>query len=263
MKVRDLVSAMEEIAPLSLAEGWDKVGLLAGDRERALTGPVLLTIDLTEAVLGEAIQAGAHAVVAYHPPIWEPLTRITDATPRQRIILRALEAGLAIYSPHTALDAVAGGVTDWLAEGLSGQHAARPHRRRLPRAHPARLHAPHAGSQDRDLRPRQRGRAGARRAGQRGCWAHRQLPVVLVFHQRHGHLPGRRGSLARGGFAGADRARGRGSARDGVRQGRAAHRAADAAPPAPLRRAGDRRVRTRAQPVQPRQRAFGFCSTSR
>jgi dinuclear metal center YbgI/SA1388 family protein len=120
MKVRDLVSAMEETAPLSLAEGWDKVGLLAGDRERALDGPVLLTIDLTEAVLAEAIGMGARAVVAYHPPIWEPLTRITDVTPRQRIILRALEAGLAIYSPHTALDAVAGGVTDWLAEGLSG-----------------------------------------------------------------------------------------------------------------------------------------------
>ncbi|MEI7656669.1 MAG: Nif3-like dinuclear metal center hexameric protein [Phycisphaerae bacterium] len=120
MLIQDLVDALGTIAPLDLAEPWDKVGLLAGDRARVATGPVVLTIDLTEAVLAEAVAAKASAVIAYHPPIWDPLTRITDATPRQRIILRALEAGIAIYSPHTALDAVKGGITDWLCEGLSG-----------------------------------------------------------------------------------------------------------------------------------------------
>jgi len=120
MRIQDLVDALGLLAPLELAESWDRVGLLAGDRARSLSGPVMLTIDLTESVLAEAIAAKAGAVVAYHPPIWEPLTRITDVTPRQRIILRALEAGMAIYSPHTALDAVSGGITDWLCEGLSG-----------------------------------------------------------------------------------------------------------------------------------------------
>lgn len=124
MTIHDLVRAMESIAPLEFAETWDRVGLLAGDRARPVKGPVLLTIDLSEAVLAEAVKAGCCAVVAYHPPIWDPLTRITDATPRQRVILRALEAGIAVYSPHTALDAVAGGVTDWLAEGLSGSDQA-------------------------------------------------------------------------------------------------------------------------------------------
>ncbi|MBS0195437.1 MAG: Nif3-like dinuclear metal center hexameric protein [Planctomycetes bacterium] len=120
MTIQTLVEAMQRIAPPEYAENWDKVGLLAGDRSRPITGPILVTIDFTEAVLAEAIALKASAVIAYHPPIWEPLTRITDATPRQRFILRALEAGMAIYSPHTALDAVQGGVTDWLAEGLSG-----------------------------------------------------------------------------------------------------------------------------------------------
>jgi dinuclear metal center YbgI/SA1388 family protein len=123
MRISDLIDALGAIAPLDLAESWDRVGLLAGDRTRALGGPVVLTIDLTEAVLDEAVAMKASAVVAYHPPIWEPLTKITDATPRQRIILRALEAGIAIYSPHTALDAVKGGITDWLCEGLSGASA--------------------------------------------------------------------------------------------------------------------------------------------
>lgn len=120
MLIQDLVAVLGTIAPLELAETWDKVGLLAGDRTRVARGPILLTIDLTESVLAEAVACKAAAVVAYHPPIWDPLTRITDATPRQRIILRALEAGIAIYSPHTALDAVSGGITDWLCEGLSG-----------------------------------------------------------------------------------------------------------------------------------------------
>jgi dinuclear metal center YbgI/SA1388 family protein len=120
MNVQDLVQVMQSIAPLEYAESWDKVGLLVGDSGRELTGPVLLTIDLTERVLAEAMKLKASAVIAYHPPVFEPLSRITDATPRQRIVLRAVEAGIAIYSPHTALDAVPGGIADWLCEGLSG-----------------------------------------------------------------------------------------------------------------------------------------------
>ncbi|HYF15706.1 MAG TPA: Nif3-like dinuclear metal center hexameric protein [Phycisphaerales bacterium] len=122
MLVRDLAALMEAIAPLSYAEPWDKVGLLAGDGSRSLRGPVVLTIDLSEAVLDEARSVGAGAIVAYHPPIFEPLSRVTDATPRQRVVLRALESSIAIYSPHTALDAIPGGVTDWLCEGISGSH---------------------------------------------------------------------------------------------------------------------------------------------
>jgi dinuclear metal center YbgI/SA1388 family protein len=120
MLVQDLVMAMQRIAPLEYAESWDRVGLLVGSPGKPLSGKVVLTIDLTERVLKEAEESGASAVVSYHPPIWDPLTHLTDATPQQRIIRRAVELGLAIYSPHTALDAVPGGICDWLCEGLSG-----------------------------------------------------------------------------------------------------------------------------------------------
>ena len=120
MRLANLISAIETIAPLDYAEPWDKVGLLAGDAQRTLNGPVLFTIDLTERVLAEACAAKASAIVAYHPPIWEPLKRLTAATARERVLLRALESGIGIYSPHTALDAAPGGLTDWLCEGLSG-----------------------------------------------------------------------------------------------------------------------------------------------
>ncbi|MFK7883521.1 MAG: Nif3-like dinuclear metal center hexameric protein [Phycisphaerales bacterium] len=119
MIVQDLIDAMETIAPLRAAESWDKVGLHLGVPNRPVGGPVLLTIDLTEGVLQEAIDMHASAIVAYHPVIWEPLKTLTDATHSERIVRGAAEAGIAIYSPHTALDAAPGGVTDWLCEGIS------------------------------------------------------------------------------------------------------------------------------------------------
>lgn len=120
MQVQDAVKVMESIAPLEYAEPWDRVGLHVGRPDASLRSGILLTIDLTERVMYEAEEAGVGMIIAYHPPIWEPLARLTDATPKQRVLLRAIERGIAIYSPHTALDAVEGGMTDWLCEGLSG-----------------------------------------------------------------------------------------------------------------------------------------------
>ncbi len=120
MKLRDLVALMQEVAPLEYAEDWDRAGLQVGVPERELTGAILLTIDLTEAVLAEAIGQGCSAIIAYHCPIWNPLTTLTDTSAKERVVRGAIEHGIAIYSPHTALDAAPGGVTDWLCEGLSG-----------------------------------------------------------------------------------------------------------------------------------------------
>ncbi len=116
MTVGDLAAVMERVAPSSLAESWDNVGLLLGSRADVLRGPVLLTIDVTEAVLDEAIGLGCSAIVSYHPPIFTALKRVCDDTRGGRVLLRAARAGLAVYSPHTALDAAAGGMTDWLAD---------------------------------------------------------------------------------------------------------------------------------------------------
>lgn len=118
MKVGDLTAALDTIAPLSLAEPWDNVGLLAGDPERDIEGPTLVTIDLTPSVLAEALSIEAGAIVAYHPALFSPIKRITPETSRGRTIMRCLEAGISIHSPHTAIDAVEGGVADWLADGL-------------------------------------------------------------------------------------------------------------------------------------------------
>jgi dinuclear metal center YbgI/SA1388 family protein len=117
MTIAELTSVMESIAPRSYAAEWDNVGLLIGAPDWP-AAKIVLTIDLTDAVLAEAIDAGMNAIVAYHPPIFQPLRALSEATAASRIALRAARAGIAVYSPHTALDAAPGGVNDWLAAGL-------------------------------------------------------------------------------------------------------------------------------------------------
>ncbi len=113
-----VLSTLETIAPLRHAAPWDNVGLLLQPTADASVRRVLLTIDLTEPVVEEALEGAIDLIVAYHPPIFGGLKRLTQAAARQRALLIAARRGVAIYSPHTAADAAQGGVNDWLLEGL-------------------------------------------------------------------------------------------------------------------------------------------------
>ena len=110
-----IVRALGEIAPLSLAEDWDRVGLLVAGDGREIRRTVL-AIDVTPAVLAEARAIGAELIVGYHPLLFRPLERLDGATWQCRVAMDAVRAGIAIYAPHTALDAVVGGINDWLVE---------------------------------------------------------------------------------------------------------------------------------------------------
>lgn len=112
---------LEDIAPLSGSEPWDNTGMLL---ENSAAGPIrriFLTIDLTEQVLQEAIDQAADMIVAYHPPIFKGIKRLTMEDPKTRVLLRATAAGISIYSPHTALDSVTGGMADWLCEAVDAK----------------------------------------------------------------------------------------------------------------------------------------------
>lgn len=117
MRLETVLQTLRRIAPENLAESWDKVGLAVGDTAWSVRAG-LLCIDLTEAVLAEAKSRRANLIVAYHPPIFKPLDALTSSNVKQRVILNAAAAKIAIYSPHTALDAASGGVNDWLCDGL-------------------------------------------------------------------------------------------------------------------------------------------------
>lgn len=121
-----VTAALDTLAPLRHAAAWDNVGLLVEPVTGASVAHVHLTIDLTEPVLAEAMGAGADLVVAYHPPIFGGQKRLTQDLAHQRVLLQAIRAGVALYSPHTAADAAAGGVNDWLLDGLGRFSGRRP-----------------------------------------------------------------------------------------------------------------------------------------
>ena len=119
LTVADFCSAMEAIAPTSLAQSWDNVGLLAGDTEAQLR-QALLCIDMTGDVIDEAVRCKADLILAYHPPIFKPINRLCmPGTGTEALVFRCISRGIAIYSTHTALDAANGGTNDVLA-GLCG-----------------------------------------------------------------------------------------------------------------------------------------------
>jgi len=113
--VADVCAAMETIAPTALAQEWDNVGLLAGDLQAAVRR-VLLTIDLTGPVVDEALRKKFDLLVSYHPPIFKPIRSLcAPGSGMEALVYRCIRKGVAIYSPHTALDAAEGGTNDALA----------------------------------------------------------------------------------------------------------------------------------------------------
>ncbi|KAK3892014.1 hypothetical protein Pcinc_004139 [Petrolisthes cinctipes] len=122
MELSAVVKKLEELAPVSLAESWDNVGLLVEPYTKKELRAILLTNDLTEEVVEEAEQRGAGLILSYHPPIFRPLKRITTSSWKGKIVARCLEQGIAIYSPHTACDALKGGVNDWLIKAFDCNH---------------------------------------------------------------------------------------------------------------------------------------------
>lgn len=113
MQLNDLLSILEDLAPTRYAEPWDNVGLLVGDPIQDIAR-LMLTIDYTPEVAAEAMHCACDVIIAYHPPIFEPLKRITSGS----LIYDAIRRGVAIYSPHTALDIADGGTNDMLADAL-------------------------------------------------------------------------------------------------------------------------------------------------
>ncbi len=114
MKVGQITSIIEDMFPPALAQDWDNTGLLLGEANRNVAR-ILLTIDITKAVLAEAKRLKADLIVSYHPVIWDGLKQII-ATGPGNLVYDLVHCGISVYSIHTALDAAKGGVNDGLAE---------------------------------------------------------------------------------------------------------------------------------------------------
>ena len=116
--VADITQFLEEFAPLRLAEDWDNVGLLVGDRSRPAER-VMTCLTVTPASAKEAIGRQADLIVTHHPLPFRSLKRITPDTSEGRLLWDLIGAQIAIFSPHTAFDSAAEGINQRLAEGLA------------------------------------------------------------------------------------------------------------------------------------------------
>ncbi|MGV3766587.1 MAG: Nif3-like dinuclear metal center hexameric protein [Chitinophagaceae bacterium] len=116
-RIKDIADCLEIIAPPALQEEWDNSGLLTGDGSAVCTG-VLVTLDITEAVLDEAIARGCNMVVAHHPVIFKGLKKLTGGNQVERTVIKAIRNDIALYAIHTNIDNRINGVSGRMADKL-------------------------------------------------------------------------------------------------------------------------------------------------
>src|SRR6267154_436012 len=117
MKIAEIISLLETIAPLSLQESYDNAGLLTGNADWECTG-VLCTLDAVEEVIQEAINKKCNLVVAHHPIIFGGLKKISSNNYVGRAVITAIKHDMAIYAIHTNLDNIITGVNHYMADKM-------------------------------------------------------------------------------------------------------------------------------------------------
>lgn len=119
MNIGAIISAIEAFAPRSLQESWDNSGLQIGlpDGETEVKA-ALICLDATEAVVDEAIGRGCNLIVSHHPLFFRGVKSLTAANPAERAAMKAVRAGVAVYSAHTSLDSARDGISYMMARAL-------------------------------------------------------------------------------------------------------------------------------------------------
>jgi len=117
MKIKEIISVLEKMAPLAYAEDFDNVGLLVGNQDENCTG-VLVCHDALENVIKEAIAKNCNFIVCFHPILFSGLKKITGKNYVERAVLKAVKNDIAIYAVHTALDNHQNGVNKIFCDAL-------------------------------------------------------------------------------------------------------------------------------------------------
>ena len=117
MKIREIIDALEQFAPLPLQEDWDNAGLQVGLTGTEVSG-VLLCLDVNEEIVDEAVSRGCNLIVSHHPLLFHGLKQITDNAMVPRVVIRAIQSNITIVSMHTNMDNAVGGVNWVIGERL-------------------------------------------------------------------------------------------------------------------------------------------------
>lgn len=114
----DVFKLMEKWAPKTLAYEWDPVGMQVGSYKKTVE-TILVTLDVTEAVVDEAINNNVDLIIAHHPLLFKPIKQLDLDLPQGRIIQKLLQHDITVYASHTNLDIAQGGVNDLLGDALN------------------------------------------------------------------------------------------------------------------------------------------------
>lgn len=117
MKIQEIISYLDSVAPPSLQESYDNAGLLTGNHSWECTG-IITTLDATEEVVQEAVEKKCNLIVAHHPIIFNGLKKITGKNYVEQTIIAAIKNDIAVYAIHTNLDNVLHGVNAAMADKL-------------------------------------------------------------------------------------------------------------------------------------------------
>ena len=123
MTIKDIIQIIEKNAPCVYAEEWDNTGLLIGDENETVLG-VLIALELTEAVLQEAIDGGFNLIITHHPLIFNGIKKIDYQDLTGRIIRKVIANNIAVYAAHTNLDNAPDGVNQKLAKKIGLKNTA-------------------------------------------------------------------------------------------------------------------------------------------
>lgn len=115
--INDICQFLDEFAPTRLAEDWDNVGLLVGDRA-SKAEKIMTCLTVTPDSAAEAIDRGVDLIVSHHPVLFRATKRITTDTTPSRLLWDLIRAGVSIYSPHTGFDSAAEGINQSLCEKI-------------------------------------------------------------------------------------------------------------------------------------------------
>ncbi len=121
MELRTIIDELNRWAPPILQESYDNAGLLVGELDKEVKS-ALITLDVTEAVLDEAIEHGDGLIIAHHPVIFGGLKKLTGGNDVERIVMKAIRGHVAIYAAHTNLDLVGNGVNRMIGKQLGLHH---------------------------------------------------------------------------------------------------------------------------------------------
>lgn len=119
--VSDIIQVLEGIAPLKLAEDWDNVGLQIGHTDQ-LVHHIWISLDPSLEVVTEACENKVDLLITHHPLFFSPVKTLDLKTPVGAIVEKAIRCNLSIYSSHTNLDSVEGGLNDMLADIIGLSH---------------------------------------------------------------------------------------------------------------------------------------------